>query len=48
MTVVRVIVRLRWIERDLHDGAQVRLTALAMTLGELKETWPSTPAMTSQ
>jgi signal transduction histidine kinase len=29
--------RLRGIERDLHDGAQVRLTALAMTLGELKE-----------
>ena len=29
--------RLRRIERDLHDGAQVRLTALAMTLGELKE-----------
>ncbi|HEX8008355.1 MAG TPA: histidine kinase, partial [Trebonia sp.] len=30
--------RLRRIERDLHDGAQVRLTALAMTLGEIKET----------
>ena len=30
--------RLRRIERDLHDGAQVRLTALAMTLGEVKET----------
>jgi signal transduction histidine kinase len=29
--------RLRRIERDLHDGAQVRLTALAMTLGEVKE-----------
>jgi signal transduction histidine kinase len=29
--------RLRRIERDLHDGAQVRLTALAMTLGEIKE-----------
>jgi signal transduction histidine kinase len=29
--------RLRGIERDLHDGAQVRLTALAMTLGEIKE-----------
>ena len=29
--------RLRSIERDLHDGAQVRLTALAMTLGEIKE-----------
>lgn len=30
--------RLRRIERDPHDGAQVRLTALAMTLGEIKET----------
>ena len=30
--------RLRRIERDLHDGAQVRLTALAMALGEIKET----------
>src|SRR5579859_1764036 len=30
--------RLRRIERDLHDGAQVRLAALAMTLGEIKET----------
>lgn len=29
--------RLRRIERDLHDGAQVRLTALAMALGEIKE-----------
>jgi signal transduction histidine kinase len=29
--------RLRRIERDLHDGAQVRLTALALTLGEIKE-----------
>jgi signal transduction histidine kinase len=29
--------RLRQIERDLHDGAQVRLAALAMTLGEAKE-----------
>jgi len=29
--------RLRRIERDLHDGAQVRLAALAMTLGEIKE-----------
>jgi hypothetical protein len=29
--------RLRQIERDLHDGAQVRLAALAMTLGEIKE-----------
>jgi signal transduction histidine kinase len=30
--------RLRRIERDLHDGAQVRLAALAMTIGEIKET----------
>ena len=29
--------RLRGIERDLHDGAQVRLVALAMALGEIKE-----------
>jgi signal transduction histidine kinase len=29
--------RLRRIERDLHDGAQIRLAALAMTLGEIKE-----------
>jgi len=29
--------RLRTIERNLHDGAQVRLAALAMTLGEIKE-----------
>jgi signal transduction histidine kinase len=29
--------RLRQIERDLHDGAQVRLAALAMTLGEIRE-----------
>jgi signal transduction histidine kinase len=35
--------RLRRIERDLHDGAQVRLTALAMTLGEIKETMDGDP-----
>jgi signal transduction histidine kinase len=29
--------RLRRIERDLHDGAQVRLAALALALGEIKE-----------
>jgi signal transduction histidine kinase len=29
--------RLRRIERDLHDGAQIRLAALALTLGEIKE-----------
>ena len=31
------VARLRRIERDLHDGAQVRLAALAMSLGEIKE-----------
>jgi signal transduction histidine kinase len=36
--------RLRGIERDLHDGAQVRLAALAMTLGEVKETMTADPA----
>jgi signal transduction histidine kinase len=35
--------RLRRIERDLHDGAQVRLTALAMSLGEIKETMERDP-----
>jgi signal transduction histidine kinase len=35
--------RLRRIERDLHDGAQVRLTALAMILGEVKETMERDP-----
>lgn len=29
--------RLRRIERDLHDGAQVRLAALAMVFGEVRE-----------
>jgi len=29
--------QLRRIERDLHDGAQVRIAALAMTLGQIKE-----------
>jgi signal transduction histidine kinase len=37
MAVDESAARLRRIERDLHDGAQVRLTALALTLGELKE-----------
>jgi signal transduction histidine kinase len=31
------VARLRRIERDLHDGAQVRLAALAMVLGEVLE-----------
>jgi signal transduction histidine kinase len=34
--------RLRRIERDLHDGAQVRLAALAMTLGEIKDSLEAT------
>ena len=35
--------RLRQIEHDLHDGAQVRLTALAMMLGEVKESLDEEP-----
>jgi len=35
--------RLRRIERDLHDGAQVRLAALAMSLGEIKENLEQAP-----
>jgi signal transduction histidine kinase len=35
--------RLRQIERDLHDGAQIRLTALAMMLGEVKESLDASP-----
>ncbi len=35
--------RLRRIERDLHDGAQVRLAALAMALGEIKENLEQAP-----
>jgi signal transduction histidine kinase len=38
--------RLRRIERDLHDGAQVRLAALAMTLGEVKELLDMSPDST--
>ena len=38
------VARLRRIERDLHDGAQVRLAALAMTLGEIKEYLDTAPA----
>ena len=36
--------RLRGIERDLHDGAQVRLAALALALGEIKESLAARPA----
>jgi signal transduction histidine kinase len=35
-------VRLRQIERDLHDGAQAQLVALAMQLGEAKENLEAT------
>jgi signal transduction histidine kinase len=35
-------VRLRQIERDLHDGAQAQLVALAMQLGEAKENLDAT------
>ncbi len=38
--------RLRRIERDLHDGAQVRLAALAMTIGEIKENVASSADLT--
>jgi signal transduction histidine kinase len=34
--------RLRRIERDLHDGAQIRLAALALSLGEIKENLEAT------
>ncbi|HEY1690159.1 MAG TPA: sensor domain-containing protein [Solirubrobacteraceae bacterium] len=36
--------RLERIERDLHDGAQARLVALAMDLGLAEEQWESDPA----
>jgi signal transduction histidine kinase len=36
--------RLRRIERDLHDGAQAQLVALAMQLGEAKENLDATGA----
>ncbi|MGZ4706162.1 MAG: sensor histidine kinase, partial [Acidimicrobiales bacterium] len=32
------------IERDLHDGAQQRLVALAMDLGRAREKWDTDPA----
>src|SRR5699024_1184994 len=43
-TVVDADAKLRWIERDLHDGTQARLVALAMQLGEAKEVLASDPA----
>src|SRR5699024_6840961 len=36
--------KLRWIERDLHDGTQARLVALAMQLGEATELLETDPA----
>src|SRR6266545_4233132 len=33
----------RWIERDLHDGAQQRLVSLAMTLGRAKSRYATDP-----
>ena len=36
------------IERDLHDGAQQRLVALAMDLGRAREKWDSDPAGAQQ
>src|SRR5699024_4376600 len=43
-TVVDADAKLRWIERDLHDGTQARLVALAMQLGEAKEVLATDPA----
>ena len=40
--------RLRRIERDLHDGAQVRLAALALALGEIKENLEAAAGGTGQ
>jgi len=36
-------VKLRRIERDLHDGTQARLVTLAMQIGEARETLPASP-----
>ncbi|WP_051154976.1 sensor histidine kinase [Ruania albidiflava] len=43
-TVADADAKLRWIERDLHDGTQARLVALAMQLGEAKEVLATDPA----
>ncbi|QGH69703.1 sensor histidine kinase [Pseudactinotalea sp. HY158] len=43
-TVADADTKLRWIERDLHDGTQARLVALAMQLGEATELLESDPA----
>lgn len=42
-TVEDADAKLRWIERDLHDGTQARLVALAMQLGEAKEALADDP-----
>lgn len=42
-TVADADAKLRWIERDLHDGTQARLVALAMQLGEAKEAMATDP-----
>lgn len=42
-TVEDADAKLRWIERDLHDGTQARLVALAMQLGEAKEALATDP-----
>ena len=33
--------QLRRVERDLHDGAQIRLATLAMHLGQARRPWPT-------
>ncbi|HIZ34444.1 MAG TPA: sensor domain-containing protein [Candidatus Ruania gallistercoris] len=42
-TVEDADAKLRWIERDLHDGTQARLVALGMQLGEAKESLQDDP-----
>jgi signal transduction histidine kinase len=37
MTLGKTVAALRRVERDLHDGAQVRLAAVAMNLGMAQE-----------
>ena len=39
---------LRRVERDLHDGAQMRLAALAMNLGMAREKLGTTSSQTTQ
>ena len=40
------VATVRKIERDLHDGPQVRLAALAMILGEVRESLAACPSAT--